>query len=201
MSPLDLFTRRHACHHFQSGNRLGRAELETILEAGRLSPSSFGLEQWHFVVCEGEADKTSLQAACFNQPQVSEAAAVVVILAKLADLHPDAPYARRLLQREYPGERFADALEMYRGFYAMTDVPAWSITQCHIAAANMMTAATAQGIDSCPIGGFDPARIGEILGINPQQHAVALLLTFGTCTEPVPEKQRLPLSELVIWRG
>lgn len=200
MNILDLFARRHACHHFQPGSRLGRADLETILEAGRLSPSSFGLEQWHFVVCEGEADKAALRAACFDQPQVGEAAAVVVILAKLADLHPDAPYARSLLQREYPGERFAEALEMYRGFHAMTDVPSWSVTQCHIAAANMMTAATALAIDSCPIGGFDPARISEILDIDPQQHAIALLLSFGPCAEAIPEKQRLPLSDLVTWR-
>jgi nitroreductase len=200
MSILPLLHRRHACHSFQPGGHIDRADLETMLQAGRLSPSSFGLEQWHFVVCEGKADKAALQDACFNQPQVGEAAAVVVILAKLADLHPDAAYARRLLQREYPGERFAEALEMYRGFHAMIDVPSWSITQCHIAAANMMTAATTIDIDSCPIGGFEPNRISEILGIDPQQYAVALLLAFGTCVEPVPEKQRLPLDELTTWR-
>lgn len=200
MDILNLLQRRHACHSFQPGGHIARHDLESILEAGRLSPSSFGLEQWHFVVCEGETDKAALQAAAFNQPQVGEAAAVIVLLAKLTDLHPDAPYARRLLQREYPGERFAEALEMYRGFHAMTDVPSWSITQCHIAAANMMTAAAALNIDSCPIGGFDPGRIREILGIHPQQHAIALLLTFGPCAEAAPEKQRLPLSELVTWR-
>ena len=48
---LELFRKRFACHLFQADRPINSSDLNYILEAGRLSPSSFGLEQWKFVVC------------------------------------------------------------------------------------------------------------------------------------------------------
>lgn len=197
---LDIFHRRYACHGFEPDRSLSRQDIDFILEAGRLSPSSFGLEQWKFVAITRTDEKTALQNACFNQPQVGSASCVVVILAKVADLDPDSDYVRRLMAREYPGEALAAAMENYRQFHAMTDVPSWSITQCHIAAANMMTAAAAIGIDSCAIGGFIPGTVKTILGQTDDSHEIALILPFGYCNSPAPEKQRLPLADLVEYR-
>lgn len=197
---LDLFRRRYACHAFQRDRAIERADLDVVLEAGRLSPSSFGLEQWKFIVVTQPEEKARLQAVCFNQPQVGDAPAVVVILAKIADLHPDTDYIKALMAREYPGEALAPALANYRGFHAATDVKAWSITQCHIAAANMMTAATAVGLDSCAIGGFLADEVKKLLGIDGDRYEVALILPLGYCAEPAPEKLRLPLAELVEYR-
>lgn len=197
---LQLFQRRYACHRFDAGQPIDRADLDFVLEAGRLSPSSFGLEQWKFVVVTGAEEKQALQAACFNQPQVGTAGAVVVILAKLAELHPDADYLKTLLAREYPGEQYAAAHANYRAFHAATDVKAWSSAQCHIAAANMMTAATAVGLDSCAIGGFLPEVIQQQLNIDPVRHSIALILALGHCAAPAGEKLRLPLAELVEFR-
>lgn len=197
---LDLFRRRFACHSFQRDRAIAQADLEVVLEAGRLSPSSFGLEHWRFLVVTGAEDKARLQGACFNQPQVGEAPAVVVILAKTADLHPDTDYLKAHLAREYPGDALAPALANYRGFFANTDVKAWSVSQCHIAAANMMTAATAVGLDSCAIGGFLPDQVRDILAIDGDRYEIALILPLGYCAEPVPEKLRLPLAELVEYR-
>lgn len=197
---LDIFRRRHACHEFKAGLPLAAADLDFILEAGRLSPSSFGLEQWKFLVLSSDEDKASMQSACFQQPQVGNASALVVILAKLAELDPDHPYAQKLLAREYPGAAFEAALKNYRGFHANTDVKAWSISQCHIAAANMMTAAAGIGIDSCAIGGFLPDAVQTMLGLDPAQHEVALILALGVCAQPAGEKLRLPTEELVEYR-
>ncbi|MBK6742997.1 MAG: NAD(P)H-dependent oxidoreductase [Hydrogenophilales bacterium] len=197
---LDIFHRRYACHAFQPDRPMAREDVDFILEAGRLSPSSFGLEQWKFVVVMRPDEKSTLQGACFNQPQIGSASCVIVILAKVADLDPDSDYVRRLMAREYPGEALAPAMENYRQFHAMTDVPSWSITQCHIAAANMMTAAAAIGIDSCAIGGFISGAVKTTLGLTDDRYEIALILPFGYCSEPAPGKQRLTLTELVEYR-
>jgi nitroreductase len=197
---LDLFRRRFACHRFLRDRPIPKEDLGFVLEAGRLSPSSFGLEQWKFLVLTQPEDKARLQAACFDQPQVGSASAVIVILAKLTDLDPDSDYVKRLLEREYPGDNLAFALGNYRNFHANTDVAAWSTTQCHIAAANMMTAATAVGIDSCAIGGFLPDPVRDLLQITADRYAIALILALGYCDETPPDKQRLPLADLVEYR-
>jgi nitroreductase len=197
---LDLFRRRYACHAFQADRQINEGDLATILEAGRLSPSSFGLEHWKFVVVTKAEEKAALQAACFNQPQVGNASAVIVILAKLADLHPDADYVKTIMAREYPGAALAPAMENYRGFHANTDIRPWSVSQCHIAAANMMTAATAVGLDSCAIGGFLANQVKQALGVDGDRYEVALILPIGYCADAPHEKLRLPLSELVEYR-
>jgi nitroreductase len=197
---LDLFNRRHACHLFQADRVLAKTDLNFILEAGRLSPSSFGLEPWKFVVVTKRHEKLALQAASFQQPQVGTASAVIVLLAKLADMHPDSDYLRRLMAREYPGDALEGALKNYRGFHAATDVKAWCDNQCHIAAANMMTAAAGIDIDSCAIGGFVATEVLNLLEIDPSQQFPSLILALGYCAQPPGEKQRLPLEELVEYR-
>lgn len=197
---LEIFRRRHACHLFQADWTLPTDDLNFILEAGRLSPSSFGLEQWKFVVLSSLDQKQALQAACFQQPQVGTASVVVVVLAKLAELHPDAEYLRRLMAREYPGDALESALKNYRGFHAATDIKAWSENQCHIAAANMMTAAAGINIDSCAIGGFDADTVRDLLEIDPTRYHPSLILAFGQCAQLPGEKMRLPLEELVEYR-
>lgn len=197
---LDIFHRRYACHAFLPERAMPREDIDFILEAGRLSPSSFGLEPWRFVVVSRPEEKAVLQQACFNQPQVGGASCVVVIVARVSELHPDSDYVRRLIAREYPGEATVPALENYRQFHAMTDVPAWSITQCHIAAANMMTAAAAIGVDSCAIGGFIPGAVKTQLGLIDDRYEIALILPLGYCAEPAPAKQRLPLADIVDYR-
>lgn len=197
---LDLFRRRYACHAFLTDRAITQADLDVILEAGRLSPSSFGLEHWKFLVLQSADDKNALQSVCFNQPQVGQASAVIVILAKTADLHPDTDYLKTLLAREYPGEALAPALENYRGFFANTDVKAWSNSQCHIAAANMMTAATAVGLDSCAIGGYLADEVKRLFAIDGERYEIALVLALGFCADTAPEKQRLPMADLVQYR-
>jgi len=197
---LEIFRRRHACHLFQADRVVASDDLDFILEAGRLSPSSFGLEQWKFIVLSGQHQKLALQTACFQQPQVGTASVVIVILAKLAELHPDSDYLQRLMAREYPGDALESALKNYRSFHAATDIKAWSDNQCHIAAANMMTAASGIGIDSCAIGGFDANTVRSQLTIDPAQYHPSLILAFGYCAQAAGEKLRLPMEELVDYR-
>ena len=198
---LAAFQRRHACHLFQADKPLNADDLAFILEAGRLSPSSFGLEQCKFLVLTAPADKQALQAACFNQPQVGSASAIVVILARLTDLDPDSDYVRKLMARECPDPQALEgALKNYRSFHAATDVLAWSSAQCHIAAANMMTAAAGIGIDSCAIGGFVPEMVCRQLNIDPTRYFPSLILPLGYCAHAAGDRIRLPMEEVAEYR-
>ena len=59
MDKLSLaFEFRHACKLFDESKKINHTDLEAILEAGRLSPSSFGMEPWHFVVVDNADIKT-----------------------------------------------------------------------------------------------------------------------------------------------
>ena len=192
---------RHACRAFQPGRRVAQEDIEYVLEAGRLSPSSLGLEHWRFVVVQDPACKEALQEACIGQAQVGAASAVIVVLAREEDLAPDSDYVTRMLRREAPdAPGFAALLDFYRHFAQHNDLTAWSIAQCHIASANMMTAAAVIGVDSCPIGGFSASAVLDTLGITSRAEVVALVIALGYRDHEPPARQRLPLSELVEYR-
>ena len=64
------------------------AELAAIFERVRLTPSSFNLQHWRFVVVRDPARKASLRKAAFNQEQVEMASAAIVVVGKLTATYP-----------------------------------------------------------------------------------------------------------------
>jgi len=191
---------RHACKLFDETKALARADLDYVLEAGRLSPSSLGLEPWRFMVIEDRVLRRRLRPACWNQTQITTASAVIVVLALKAELAPGSGYARKMLGRLVSSpDQLDEAVQIYHDI-ARGDVAAWSIAQCHIAAADMMLAAAVIGLDSCPMGGFEPEAVAEVLGIDRTRVEVALLLALGHRVEPQPSKHRLPMADLVEYR-
>ncbi|MBF0516865.1 MAG: NAD(P)H-dependent oxidoreductase [Nitrospirae bacterium] len=192
---------RHACKIFDAQRKIPDADLRFILEAGRLSPSSFGLEHWRFIVVRTQELKEKLKEACFNQVQLSTCSDAVVIAAKIEDLKPGSQYVegRFACLADRP-EVLAWIRQFYADYYVKISVEQWSITQCHIAAANMMMAAAVVGIDSCPIGGMSVPKVMEALDLDGLKYVVSLILPFGYRLNPQPQKHRLAFDEVVEFR-
>ncbi len=192
---------RHACRRFDPDRQVSDEDLRFILECGRLSPSSIGLEHWKFVVTRDASLKKALRRACMDQAQVSDCSVVVVVLARIAELDPDGAYVSAQFERlGLSAREQAGMREFYRSYLRSTDLAAWSVSQCHIAAANMMTGAAAVGIDSCPVGGFDAVQLRHALGIPAGQCEAALVLPFGYRAGGQPPRHRRTLAELVEFR-
>ena len=192
---------RHACKLFDTEKRIAQEDLEFILEAGRLSPSSFGMEPWYFNVIQSQELKEALRPACWNQAQITSCSDLLVITAKV-----DAParreyYEKMFSRREMPQEMLEKYLAVYQQFIdGLHSVYGWTARQCYIAAANMMSYAAMIGIDSCPIEGFEKEKVEEILGLNTTKEQVALIVAFGYRANEAPEKKRLAIDEIVRYR-
>ena len=89
-------TFRHATKSF-ADKKVSREDLNYILEAGHMAPSSFGVEPWKFLVVQGEVLKEKLKEASFNQAQVGNASAVIVLLTR-KDLYLNDGYVEPLLR-------------------------------------------------------------------------------------------------------
>src|SRR4051812_42265914 len=53
-------------------------DLRRILDAGLSAPSAYNLQPWRFIVVRSPEQKHRLRSACYNQPKVDEASAVIV---------------------------------------------------------------------------------------------------------------------------
>ena len=203
---MQAMTFRHACKKFDPTRQIPADDFQQILEFGRLSPSSFGMEHWHFVVVQTPELREQLREACWGQPQITESSHVVVILAKTAAVEPYSAYVQRLFgRRGLPTEAEQAYLARYAAHNDSEIKPylntfAWSSKQCYIALANMMTGAASMGIDSCPIEGFSKPGVEELLAVDTSQYGAAVVVTFGYRAGEQPPKLRQPLADLVEYR-
>ncbi|MFA7083875.1 MAG: NAD(P)H-dependent oxidoreductase [Arcobacteraceae bacterium] len=194
---------RHACKVFDENKKISDGDLKFILEAGRKSPSSFGMEAWKFLVITNEELKAKLRPACWNQAQITSCSHLVVVLAGINSVRPQSGIpAKMFCRRKLPQEK----LEMYLNLYAShledtlrndDNIYAWTARQTFIAAGNMMTAAAVKGIDSCPIEGYNKDEVETILNLDKSQFRLAIILPFGYRVNPQSEQLRLPFEEVV----
>lgn len=215
---IQIFKRRYACKKFDASKSIADSDFATILESGRLSPSSFGFEPWHFVVLPNKTERQKTLREKLKQTvwggihALDSASHVVILLArKRTDLLPDSDYLQNLmanvhkippqgiqLRRDY----FANFGEKEWGFLNDDAATfAWSARQCYIALGNMMTTAAALNIDSCAIEGFNLKETSTLLekeGVLDSNHfGLAVMVGFGFAGEPPKhEKTRTAIDKI-----
>ena len=176
---------RHACKVFDETKKITDEDMKFILEVGRKSPSSFGMEAWKFLVITNEELKAKIRPVCWNQVQVTSCSHLVIILAAIDAVKPSSgEVERKFKRREMP----QDKLDFYLGLYADhlkqtlssdDNIYSWTAKQSYIALGNMMTAAAIKGIDSCPIEGFEKDKLDEVLGLDLTNYQTAVVVPFG----------------------
>ena len=194
---------RHACKIFDETKKISDKEMHYILEAGRKSPSSFGMEAWKFLVITNEALKAELRAACWDQAQITSCSHLVVVLAGIQSVKVETGIPKqRFARRNMPEDKLEFYLELYASHLKKTlssdeNIYSWTARQTYIAAANMMTAAAFIGIDSCPIEGLDKNEVEKILDLDTSKFQVAMLLSFGYRLNEQSSQQREPFEDIV----
>lgn len=207
---------RHACKEFDPQRKISDADFHTILEGGRLSPSSFGFEPWEFLVVQNPELREKIRAISWGaQTQLPTASHYLIILACTPEeLRPDSPYIQQTIMRDtqhLPENVSEPRTERYRNFlekdFALADNERagfeWAARQCYIALADMMTAAALLGIDSCPIEGFQKAPLEHLLAeaklLDPARRGVACMAAFGYRIRDPRPKTRRPEKDVVRW--
>jgi len=200
---MDAMNFRHACKIFDETKKISDEDMRFVMESGRKSPSSFGMEAWKFLVITNEALKAKLRPACWDQVQITSCSHLVIVLTGIESVKVESgEVEKRFTRREMPKE----SLDMYMGLYAShlketlssdENIYCWTARQTYIAAANMMTSAAFIGIDSCPIEGFEKEKVEEILELDTSKFQLAMVLPFGYRLNPQPEQIRLPFNQVV----
>jgi len=194
---------RHACKVFDESKKISDEEMHFILEAGRKSPSSFGMEAWKFLVITNEELKTKLRPFCWDQVQVTSCSHLVIVLAGIENAKVESGMPKkRFTRREMPQETLDFYMDIYAKHLEKTlssdeNIYAWTAKQSYIALGNMMTAAAFVGIDSCPIEGFEKENVEEVLGLDTSKYQLAVVVPFGYRINEQPSQLRLPFDEVV----
>lgn len=213
---IDAFNFRYACKAFDPDRKITNEDFETIVETGRLSPSSFGFEPWKFIVVQNRDILEKLKPISWGaQGQFPTASHVVILLArKMADTKAHSDYVKYVMReiQQLPvevqngkGNKFGEFQEKDFDLTDERKLFDWACKQTYIALGNMMTSAALLGIDSCPMEGFQREQFERILSneglIDLDHFGVSVMVAFGYRAKDsiIYPKTRGKYSDLIQW--
>ena len=98
-SLLQQLNWRYATKKFDPTRQIPAADWAVIEQALVLSPSSYGLQPWKFIVVTDPALKAKLRPATWNQSQVTECSHYVILTAKQDLTEADVAKVRDLVEK------------------------------------------------------------------------------------------------------
>lgn len=170
-SVLQQLKWRYAVKKFDSNRQISEGDWQALEQVLVLTPSSWGLQPWKFVVVTDQDVKEDLVAHSYHQNQVAEGSHVVAfaIQEDLSEEDVDRFLEHTASVRGIPVEQLDGFRKVVVGFLAQPkdrfDVNDWSARQVYLALSNFMTSAAMMGIDTCPLEGIVPEKYDETLGL------------------------------------
>lgn len=175
---------RYATKQFDPARKIPADTWDALEESLVLTPSSFGLQPWKFLLIEDPAIRLKLQSESWNQSQVTEASHFLVLTARTdvtrADI--DTWITRMSEAQGKKPEELAPLKGMIAGFAETMSHEArhaWNVRQVYIALGQLMTAAATLGIDTCPMEGISAVAYDRILGLENSGYATAVACALG----------------------
>jgi len=181
---IESLSWRYATKKFDTNKKLSEKKIKTLKEAFNLTATSFGLQTISMLVISNEDLKKSLIEHAYNQKQVYEASHLLVICIQndIKDKDVNDFFDNIKVIRNTP----ETILESYRNYLlqsmrdkSVEERQQWSMNQAYIALGNLMTVCAVEGIDSCPMEGFNPEKYDEILNLKDKGLKSLLLLPVG----------------------
>ena len=176
---------RYATKVFDATQKIPAATWATLEQSLVLTPTSYGLQPYRFLIVQNPATRAALLPQSWGQKQVVECSHFVVFLARteMQEADVDKLIQRTTAVRNLP----ADALNAYRGMMLGDVVNGprgkmaheWAARQSYIALGNLMTCAAVLGVDACPMEGLVPAEYDKILGLAGSGYATVVACALG----------------------
>ena len=204
---LNALQWRYATKAFDATKKIPADVWQTLERALVLTPTSYGLQPYKFLVINDPVKRAELLPHSWNQKQVVEASHFVVFTARTQMTEAD---VTKLIQRTSDIRKIpAKSLNFYRDLMLGDIVNGprgktaheWAARQTYIALGNLMTCAAVLGVDTCPMEGLNPAEYDRVLGLNYSGYAtvVACALGYRAATDKYAglPKVRYEANELV----
>src|SRR5690554_4342457 len=181
---LNALQWRYATKTFDTERLLAQEQIDRIVEAFNLTATSYGLQPVKLFVVSDKALQEELTKASWGQKQVQTASHILVFCIK-TQITPE--YIHDYFEREIEIRNTdPNILEPYRrnmievfSNYNADEVINWATNQDYLTFGNVLSFCAYEGVDACPMEGFNPEDVDRILGLEEQNLKSVLLLPIG----------------------
>lgn len=175
---------RYACKKFDSERTLTSEQIDRLKNGFNLTATSYGLQPLKLVVIQNKTLQEQLIAHSYNQQQIGQASALLVICTEKTI---DESYIRDYFERIKAIRNTPDeVLESFRASLitnfsnkSQEEVLTWASKQAYIALGNLLAVCAVEEIDSCPMEGFVSSAYDKELQLEEKGLKSVLLLPVG----------------------
>ena len=184
MDIIEKLNWRYATKKFDESKKLTNEKIDILKQAFNLTATSYGLQTMKLVIVSDDDNKDKLVNLCFGQEQVKNASHVLAICIQTSVNEKDVDdYFNNIIEiRKTPEiilSKYRKELKEFISSKTKLELESWCVNQAYIALDNLMTVCAVEGIDSCPMEGFLPDKVDELLGLEKQNLKSVLLLPVG----------------------
>lgn len=207
MNFKEIIESRRAVNFFDPEKDVSDELLKQVVEMASKTPSSYNLQPWSLMIIKDLEQKKKLQKLAFNQPKVSEAPVVFIVLADRDAWKQGHPFWERNFQEMVKaGSMSADMKDQFinptKGLYGSSEERhlAFACKNTGFFAMSLMLAAKSLGLDTHPMDGFDIDGVRQAFNI-PENYWIPLLLPIGYFKADqtlAPPKWRKNFDEIVV---
>ncbi|MES2748831.1 MAG: NAD(P)H-dependent oxidoreductase [Patescibacteria group bacterium] len=198
---------RYATQKFDTSKTIAPEDLETILEAGNLSATAYGLQPLQMVVVTDPEKKQALIPAAYNQTHVGDNSALIVLAARTdIDEAYISEYTARIEATRRLPEGTTDGYKTMMVNDLTNRTPEarliWAQKQAYIVLGTLMAAASELRIDNHALEGFNPTEFNQILDLEKHNLTATVILALGYRSRSDDTqhwaKVRKPLNDIVV---
>jgi nitroreductase len=203
----DAMKQRRAVNFFDSTQEVTDAQLKQILETAALAPSGFNLQPWNAIVLRDKNEKETLRKVAMNQPKITEAPVVLIILGdregwKQGNAGFEKDFVESVKEGIMKQEQYDWFCKATNSLYGLTPERqlAFACKNAGFFAMSIMLAAKDAGLDSHPMDGFDIEGVRKAFHI-PDRFWIPLLIAIGHFDKSktlFPPKWRKYFNEIVV---
>ena len=199
MNTFDAIKERRSVKHYDPNHEFSDEEIEQLMSLAVLSPTSFNMQNWRFVIIKDPEIRKKVRSAAWDQAQVTDSSLFLIICADLKSWKKNPEQYWKNAPKEAQDFLVPAMGPFYEGKNELQRDEA--MRSCGIAAQTIMLAAKSMGYDSNPMIGFDPQKIAEIINL-PDDHIISMMMAIGKQIKPaMPRGGQLPLSDIVFTDG
>jgi len=184
-----VFSRRSV--HSYIDEPVDEETLEAVFERVRYSPSSYNLQPWEFLVLRDDENRERLQEVAYGQEHVTDAPVAIAVLGNTDPTTHGEAVATDMLRKDYlPNEAAKEGLlETIEGMGERDEATnrSWAQRSSALAAMTLMHAARAEGLSTCPMGGFDREALREAFDVD-EAYEPIMLITLGYADETAADR-------------
>ena len=208
MALLDNLKWRYATKAYDSTKKVDQEDVDKIIEAARLAPTSSGLEQFRIIVINDQKLKEKIVPIAMDQKNIDQCSHLLVFAAwdKYTEERIDDIYNYITDERGLPRGRFGSYTAKLKALYLPQTAEenfAHTARQAYIGLGMALAQAAELKVDSTPMEGFDNDALDELLGLRSKGLRSVVIMPIGyrdTTNDWLVnmKKVRIPKEDFVI---